>query len=315
MKPTIIQLLSASFSGSSLLNLLLDSQPDIAGLGEVAQVWEEKPPGASRGPCHICGTTAGDCSFWRGADAKRPYHHAAERLGASHYVDSSKSHRRMLRTPESLEGFETRELVVVKAPHEWIHATWEHSRLSSATGKQMTPDEGLVHWVNLYRPKTTPLRDRLIVGYEALANRPEQVMAQIMGWLGLPFDARPIRDGSCFTPRSHALGGNPAVIAQARNTPDFMHGEIDSRRYMGGKYNEDRFRRVRYDDAWTMDREFLAAMLDAYAAWPDGLPDVMSASGCGSINDAVGLLRKCHIQAINFDIDGTSYPVHNFYEI
>lgn len=252
----VVQIMSAAFSGSTLLDALFDSQDGYHGLGEVAQLTECKPPHIRRGPCHICLDVASRCSFWGGWQKKasdNPLTFAHDCLGGT-LVDSSKQPKRFVRPPH---GCEVRRVAIIKTPQEWAHSVRAHDLNE---GRALTPfDQCIFHWLNLHREIIRSKPD-LAITYFDLTSNLDATMSKIMAPLGSvwmpPGDAM-------WSRKSHALGGNPAVIEQSNEAAGEMRG--GRKVWLSGKYSSDKmWRKVSYDDSW------VRAVGDAY--YQDPLP-------------------------------------------
>lgn len=275
---TILHVLSMAFSGSTLLDALMDSQPGVASLGEVAQLWEDKLPGIRRGPCHLCGTDARECSFWCDLGAENPYAYAAEKTGADVLVDTSKNPARLTLRPA---GFAVKSVVLVKAPHEWTASVRAHDVMK---GRPPTPVlDCFIHWENLAGELLHHVRDTggFLIRYADLCWRTEQVLADLCLFAGVQFDPSPHRALTFWQRRSHALGGNSAVIDQEHN----RQVEMDRPRaeWLGGKYLPDtRWRKIRYDDAWHADGVLRRACRHHYLAATPRLRSFLNRLGLGA---------------------------------
>lgn len=273
---TVVHVLSAAFSGSTLLDALLDSQPQVAGLGEVAQLWEEKPPGIRRGPCHICGTDASACSFWSDLGAANPYAFALEKTGAGVLVDTSKQPSRLTTVPPQLV---VKPVMLVKTPHEWAASVRAHDRMR---GELTSVEECFFHWTNLQGEILHHCREGgFLIRYGDLTRRPESVLAAFCLWAGIPFDPAPVRSGSFWHRKSHALAGNPAVIDQSNDRQlEMAGGRAD---WLGGKYQPpERWRRICYDDSWTSDLELRSECERHYRDATPRLRSFLNRLGFGS---------------------------------
>lgn len=267
----IVQILSAAYSGSTLLDALLDSQPEIHGLGECAQCWESKPlhpasgAPAIRGPCHICGTEAKDCTFWssyftEGTAGRCAATWAAEKLGARFVVDASKAAHRF--HPGS--SLPKAQILLAKAPHEWVSSVLGHD------GKLFTLQRAWEYWEELHTGMLEYLdrhaeRPPLFVQYRELTSQPAYVLREVCAWLLTYCDPGVIDDGRMWQRKSHALGGNPAVIDQLGQTESYTGGR---EKWMGGKYSEagGLWRAIRYDDAWRRDESLRQQCRELYLA-------------------------------------------------
>lgn len=228
--PTIVYIASLGHSGSTLLDLLIASHDRAIGLGEVKNL--SSRPRRRHRKLHLdeiacdCGVAPRRaCPFWSaleedlhrnaglglddleledGPDAVFRAHNRAfyeavvEVSGARVVVDSSKSlHRlgRLLATP----GLDLRPIHLRRDPRGVAASHARRGRAWHST---------LRRWIAFERtlPRLLAGRDVLHVHYEALCDRPEPVLAQVMEWLGLA-----LQPGQLDWTRHvhHHLAGNP----------------------------------------------------------------------------------------------------------
>jgi hypothetical protein len=286
---TVVQILSAAFSGSTLLDAMLDSQPGVIGLGEVAQLWESKPEGIRRGPCHLCLEDAGKCSFWKGwHSAVNPFDYAFQRCPeATVAVDSSKQPVRFTQVPEE---YLVRKVILVKTPHEWAASVRAHHREKGREAASF--EECFYHWKNLQAEIVKYCDGQgFLIRYTDLTRRPAEVLADLCLWAGIVFDPAPLADRSFWQRKSHALGGNPAVIDQVNE----RGSEMTSGRggWLGGKYlPSDRWRTIHYDDAWSRDLELRQECERLYREGDRRLDGLLARLGLGGSREMADLLAQ-----------------------
>ena len=289
---TVLQILSAAFSGSTLLDAMLDSQPGVVGLGEVAQLWESKPPGIRRGPCHLCLEDAGECSFWKDwHPPANPFDYAFERCPeATVAVDSSKQPARFTPVPRE---YLLRKVILVKTPHEWAASVRAHDREKDQSA--MSFDECFFHWENLQAEIVQYCDGQgFLIRYTDLTQRPAEVLADLCLWAGILFDPTPLADRSFWQRKSHALGGNPAVIDQVNDRGSEM--TCGRRGWLGGKYlAAERWRTIHYDDAWMNDLELRLACERLYRAGDARLNDLLARLGFGGALEMADLLSRINV--------------------
>lgn len=284
---TVVQILSAAFSGSTLLDAMLDSQPGVIGLGEVAQLWESKPEGIRRGPCHLCLSDATECSFWKEwQSAVNPFDYAFERCPeATVAVDSSKQPVRFTQVPDE---YLLRKVIIVKAPHEWAASVRAHHREKDR--EPASVEECFFHWKNLQAEIVRYCDGNgFLIRYADLTRRPAEVLADLCLWAGIVFDPTPLADRSFWQRKSHALGGNPAVIDQVNE----RGSEMTSGRggWLGGKYlPTDRWRTIHYDDAWTRDAKLRQECERLYRAGERRLDGLLARLGLGGTREMADLV-------------------------
>ncbi|MGB8167616.1 MAG: hypothetical protein WCF18_08995 [Chthoniobacteraceae bacterium] len=275
---TVLHVLSMAFSGSTLLDALLDSQPRVSSLGEVAQLWEEKPPGIRRGPCHVCGLPAEQCAFWKDRADENPYDYAFTKTGADFLADTSKSPQRLTPVPSR---YRVKPIAIFKTPHEWACSVRAHERMRG--GSISTVAECFFHWENLAGEILHHIRESgaFLIHYRALAGCPEKVLAGLCVFAGIQFDPSPIRALSFWTRKSHALGGNSAVIDQECDRQTEM--DLPRETWLAGKYlPAERWRKIHYDDSWKADSELRAECARCYLEATPRLRSFSNRLGLGS---------------------------------
>jgi hypothetical protein len=201
-RPTIVYILSRGHSGSTLLDLLLSSHPQIQSVGELKQIARREDPSCSCGVERVR-----ECPFWTDVSerlvrrtgtplldqpiesddieaAQRANHTVYEEIAAaantSVIVDSSKDHRRL----EALladDDFDVRVIHLVRSPEGVV---FSHLR------KQRDWRVELARYKRGLERSRRVLRGRAfrLVRYEALARHPERTVRELMTWLGLSFD-------------------------------------------------------------------------------------------------------------------------------
>jgi hypothetical protein len=231
--PTIVYVLSRGHSGSTLLNLLVGSHSEVAGVGELKVLSPTQQSARERfrvKPC-TCGVAPmRDCAFWREVD-ERVERRTGLRLheldvlsrdpatfrehnlalfgavsaasGRRFVVDSSKSAVR-LAALRAAGVFDVRAVHLVRSPlgvvysnvkkgRNWLSHTFSYSR-------------GLARErITLAGTEYYPIR------YESLAREPRRTIADLMSWLGLAFEEEQMN----WTAREHHhVAGNHMRFAK-----------------------------------------------------------------------------------------------------
>ena len=264
----IVWIVGASFSGTSLLNLLLDTQPTIRGLGEGSQVYRRGTWGpqetvhVSGGPCALCRSTVDECQLYRNYTGQPFYRFNLDHYRCNVLIDSSKSVD-MFRVKPFEPDHRYLVIMMSKSPPEAVysfkqHAKWDHWDAESK--KYGAVPAGLNFYIRTYRNYLNELSQIatpppvICVQYAQLVTKPVRAIERLCSILEEPFD-----DGR-LTARwwetdTHILGGNPAVVAQVVQDDQFAFA-IPRDRYLDGKY-EGRAGQIFYDSAWQRDRTFL----------------------------------------------------------
>lgn len=279
----VVWIVGQAYCGSTLLNLLLNTQPRVAGIGEGWQVWRS---GRTDAPCTRCLRPVNDCDFYRDWQGGPFYHYCLDRYRAHVVVDASKSAEWLLAKPFE-PAYEHRVIVLSKAPHEaaWSliqharHDTWDpewEGNLSRFRGPLAgAVDLAYGSYFAEYREHLQCLHTAAqicntairAVTYRDLATRPEGVIAELCDWIGVQFSVDALR-ADLWRTQTHIVGGNPAILSEV--TQDALPVPCDRSIYLGGKYPARRGR-IEYDDTWTEQAGFLAECRSAYRRWSEPL--------------------------------------------
>jgi hypothetical protein len=256
MSRTIVYILGTSFSGSSLLNSLLDAQPATRGLGEAVH-FLDKPTSAW---CSHCRCHVDQCQLQAMVSPARFYENVFGYYPDARVVVNSSKHwglcfRHMPLPPKE---YQIRLVILSKSLEEFAHSYVMHNTCSL--------DESFTMWVEFYDRlffhldcvlARTPRADTHLalagrlrpehigfVTYRELATCTAATVERLCGQWDLPFDAnfglQLWRGDTC------TIGGNNAVYAQQTGNEAFFQDRPD---YLGGKYIG-RHRQIFYDDAW-----------------------------------------------------------------
>jgi hypothetical protein len=285
----VVWIIGASFSGSSLLNLLLDSQPTIRGIGEGSQVYRRGPSGERRptdlagGPCALCRSIVEECSLYKSYSGGPFYRFNFEHYQCNVLIDSSKSTRMFQAKPLEPE-YNYQFILLSKSPPEavysWrLHAQWDHWDL--ACQQLASIPAALDFYISNYRDYLSALDQlkaaRIIcVQYSQLVADPSELIERLCSILEEPFDVGRLA-GRWWETDTHILGGNPAVVAQIVRDNEFAFA-VPPDRYLNGKY-KDRAGQIFYDSSWQRDRLFLAACLEAITERRADLRDLLPRLG------------------------------------
>jgi hypothetical protein len=290
----IVFVAGTAFCGSSLLNILLDTQtPAIRGLGERSQT-----DGEGGGPCILCNKFINECQLYSHWDGKNFYDFNFQHYGCNTLVDSSKRTNVLLRAMAEEPQFKYHVLHMSKTPHaaaysilkHWQHDTWDVPQ----DGKNRDLPAALEVWraTNaLYVEETGKAGVTAVkhVHYDTLVADPAAVVAEICQWIGEPF--HPAQLEQWRAPTTHILGGNPAILMQVLGQ-DIMPAD-----YLGGKYAA-RSGQIFVDEAWKRDKPFLKGCIAAYRQQAEKLDWTLAALGYGDTRRMIGECRKC-LRAIN----------------
>ncbi len=199
---TVIYIAGLGHSGSTLLELLLASHPDVVGMGEIALQVERLllSPSSSAGeePCS-CGATARDCEFWGELvakpwfDRKVAYEGVFTRFGEMFpgkvLVDSSKGFRHLARYGAANPKGDVRPLLILRDFRGWALSR------SHTNQRKERRDLGYVfacyHWMAanfllIWRLSRT--QSFIHVAYEDLVFSPQLGLQRVCEALGLSYD-------------------------------------------------------------------------------------------------------------------------------
>lgn len=243
----VYQICCLGYSGSSMLNLLLDALEGFRGLGEIERVFDRDPVR----PCALC--CPRECTVY---DRVRPEHFyldcAGIYPGVRVLVDSSKRPTFYGPRREAEPGLPYRTVLLYKTPHAYLYSWTGHMPRDSH------PDEAWKLWADFYGEQTR--RADVIVWYRDLARDPHRELRRITG------REPQFRRESWWNTDTHIIGGNTAVMSQ-RN----RHVEQDAKMFETGLQEnsgrKNKYRRRRHqiflDQQWR-DGEPFKAMMDRY---------------------------------------------------
>lgn len=254
MRRTIALIIGTPFCGSSLLNLLLDSQNSVRGLGEATNVLAGWP----QAPCSRCGEAVSACPLYTAVDRSRFYGSLFDFYGdASVLIDSSKEFSWCFYSHRFESAFAFKPILLSKAPHEFAHSWLGHhpgDSMKAAYLRYINFYHEQLDWLSR-QPWFTP-GDCTAITYRDLATRPHRTLKGVCEFLCVPFSWTP----TWWRSDSHIIGGNRIVSAQVRREPA---GIASTPGYLNGKYLG-RFHTIFYDAQWRVDSDTLHAYRALY---------------------------------------------------
>ena len=269
MRRTIALIIGTPFCGSSLLNLLLDSQRPVRGLGEAANLLAGQP----QAPCSRCGEDVSACPFYKVVDRSRFYGSLFDFYGdASALVDSSKEFSWCFYAHRFDPAFAYKPIFLSKAPHEFAHSWLGHHPCDSVKA-------AFLRYINLYeeqlgwvsrQPWFTP-GDCTAITYRDLATRPQRTLMAVCDYLGVPYAWNP----AWWRSDSHIIGGNRIMTAQVGEAPA---GIACDSTYLNAKYR-DRFHTIFYDAQWRADAAQLREFRTLYREFAPRLESLLQVLG------------------------------------
>jgi len=207
---TIIYITSKGRSGSTLLDLLISSHNQVTSLGEInvlsarrKKIWRKKSPQTVLESRCTCGAKPIlDCLFWQGVeqfsgiplqeldmDSEDPvifkqhnraiFQAAAAVSGSEFIIDSSKNIRR-LKKLVAIKDFNIKPIHLIRHPGGVVYSYIKRGKNWLTHTRQYT--NNFMHTRRLLEN-----RHSFTIYYEELASTPQQTLAKLMKWLGLPF--------------------------------------------------------------------------------------------------------------------------------
>lgn len=269
---TVCWILGTAYSGSSLLNLLLDGQPGVRGVGEAIRLLD----GDARCWCTACRAPVAECPLRDRVNAAAFYRSIFRFYGdCTVLVDSSKWWKFCALDHPAERGLQYKALFLSKTPHAFVHSLRGHA-------PEIEVPEGFRRWWQAYpsviraaqrSPRLGP-ENIAFVGYRELVESTQEILHRLCRFLEVPFDAERCR--RWWLSDSHLIGGNQAVFAQVADPAWFTGNEM----YLDGKYARRRHT-IFPDDRWRGDRQFLQACLNVYRHEAARLDPVLTALGYG----------------------------------
>ncbi len=247
--PVVYQIRCLGYSGSSVLNLLLDSVDGFRGLGEIDRMFHNDPVR----PCILC--WPGSCAAYADVRRERFYADCAAvypEVGA--LVDSSKRPEFYDARQAGEPHLDYRTVLLYKTPHAYIHSWTGHMPKGKHT------DEVWKLWGDFHRAEAG--KADVVVWYRDLARAPAGQVERILGH-------RPsFRRAEWWETDTHVIGGNTAVMSQKNRRieadSEIFEAEIHRDSGRSNKY-QDRRHTLFVDENWRRDEVFKAAMDGYYA--------------------------------------------------
>lgn len=269
MNRLVAYVLGTSYCGSSLLNLLLDSQFRIRGLGEAVHLITRH----SKATCTFCAAPVDCCPLHSAVDRARFYSSIFDFYSdCDVLVDSSKSFGNLFHAHPFEQQLEHRVLLLSKTPHEFAHSYIGHHRTCCVDGAVQV-------YLDFYTNQIRDLLRRawfkpwkcLRLTYHQLATNAMNTISRVLEFLGR--DA-PVRDCE-WNSTSHIVGGNWMVAAQVNGRPDAFRAKAW---YLQGKY-VDKYHQIFHDNQWMDNKEFVRECHSVYRQRRIELDDVLTSLG------------------------------------
>jgi len=289
----VVWIVGMAYSGSSLLNILLDTQPTIRAIGEGAQVYR---PGMAGGPCARCRDTCDQCTLYSRYNGGPFYQFNFNRYGSgcNVLVDSSKSSRTFLDKPFE-ESFRYFVVLLSKTPHEAAYSLLQHGKWDYWHPDTINTDVSkcfesyrnvyLSHFGNLAQLGMTEF---LRVRFRDIAADRIAAVKRICDFVEEPFSEERLR-ADWWTTDTHVLGGNPAILAQVSGD-DSLAYPCEPDEYLNGKYIH-RTSTIFLDDAWRQDRAFVQECRREYKRRRREFDKLLHKLNHGSVDDMLADMR------------------------
>src|SRR4051794_5579594 len=140
-EPSVISVFGADFAGGSLVNLMLDSHPDVFGCGDVYKLFD----GEKRATCSVC---LRNCPIWNDEDLRdqltpeNVYGVVSARTGAPVLIDSSKTLRHF-RAVFDRDPSKSVPVVLVKHPARLMGSFLANKYIPASIGISEYAQDGL----------------------------------------------------------------------------------------------------------------------------------------------------------------------------
>jgi hypothetical protein len=265
----LVGILGTSFSGSTVLNLILGAHPEIYGGGELIGLVQQRGRAAG-GACSSCGL---DCRYWtpaaREMATKANLYRLAERIfGKRILVDSSKSLDWFGEVLGGTENAGIAPLYVLTIKHPIRY-------LASCVVNIAKPRPRRFSLASLRDPRAARMSfvDRLVADldqyyrtalaalsaggaefhrlqYESLVDNPRLALAPLLRSLGLSYDDRMDR---FYDMIHHQIGGNNGALYQV--TRSWQGAEHETPAFRRAFYETHRGLRIddKYEEAFTAE--------------------------------------------------------------
>jgi LPS sulfotransferase NodH len=277
MKRQAILIVGPAWSGSSILNTLLNTQPGVIGLGEACH-WRQPEP---TGWCSNCRVAGADCQLYPKIDKQRMLGSALDAYPGKHtVVDGSKHWSRLVTNQETPEWEIERRLILLhKTPHAWTysamrHTKWGYEKCFEEWLQQakynfncIAKSREAVQWTpKAHRGFLRLAPDAVMpIGYEDMMRDPFRTLRTICDFSNIEFDYDAAqhwgRTDTCI------IGGNNAVYAQFEAKSSFWQKAPE---YLDGKY-EGRHGQLFLDEQWRTDAELREKVPELYKKYEDRL--------------------------------------------
>ncbi len=282
MRRTVALIIGTSYSGSSLLNLLLDAQPGMRGLGEAVHLVR----GNSDVHCILCAKPIRECPVHAIVEPGRFYESLFDHYGdCDILVDSSKSVHGCLDSHSFEWALEYRVILLSKAPHEFAWSSIHHH-------EGQTPETAFQLYIDFYAEQIRLLFGQcwfrpwrcLRLTYRQLTTSTEATLRRLVHFLR--GDGEPAE--TAWQTDTHIIGGNWMIAAQLRGQQGLFS---DNSRYLRGKYLG-KYHTVFYDNQWQTYKGFVETCLQLYHSQGRELQEMLHNLGQPDLTQQVSDLQR-----------------------
>jgi hypothetical protein len=272
----VVRIMGTAYSGSTLLNHLLDVQPGVRGISEAYHWFNPQ----SVAYCPKCEGPLKQCEMYKYKDDQQIWKHLFEEQYPDDdvIVDTSK-HPGLLwrRIPAVPDEYRCQVIVLSKMPHEFSYSYIKHNP-DDEVGRAMLLwlgcyDAGLKfleagldhtrkHAAHYNVPKLSA-RDICKVSYRELALDHVGTVRRICDQLDLPFDEEATKNPWDVPTDTCMVGGNNAVYAQRTKNEEFFRAEGAHMGYLDDKYRGKQGV-VFLDEQWRKDGRYRKICNDYY---------------------------------------------------
>jgi hypothetical protein len=255
MSKRVIFIASLGHSGSTLLDLILGSHPEIIGLGEVGRsVAPKNEASDNQSQICSCGQAATECKFWgdvltklahqTGATEQHRYEIALDsfsrRFGSEKILVDSSKYLQWLRHLSKVDGLDLRVIFLIRDVRSFAISAIDNAYRKRKAGmnyRSMGAFKAFRHWHHENLKTAKYLANANLpfmgVGYEELCLAPDHTIPKICQFLDIPFEQRMIELAHSS---SHVIRGNRM-------------------RHDGNR------RKLRYDPRWLVRNEWMLPAL------------------------------------------------------
>jgi len=247
---TICQIIGVGYSGSSILNLVLDSLEGVRGLGEANRIYHNN----IICPCCLCMTSYDEtkkCTFYDDISLDLFYSGCFSKYSdANVLIDSSKIGSNY---PRKERWFKYKSVYMLKWPHEFIAGSgFKPTHWNSCANTSL--QERFDLWMRTNESELDFSKPSLVVPYRSFASQPDLVLKSICDYLNIPFSKQ---RQDWWNTTTHILGGNWSARAQMNDF--FKTAYLDQVE----KYKS-HFHEIFLDDAWRQDRDLCQESIELY---------------------------------------------------